>query len=259
MLECPVVNGKRTPILNWQCRQPLASTADISFLSSLPFWLSVSLHVALIGAVLAFFFNPADFSVKAGHDSVSLYLVAAPAAPAPPSTVPPPSPPKPEKKPDPIPDGTVPVLATVPIPVTPPLPVEQPPTETMVLQPAPPSPEPPKPRPVAKSGDHAPHPGKDSVTAIAEGGGRPGYLDNPLPNYPEASRRAKQEGTVLVRVLINEDGHPSNIAVEESSGFGALDRAAVEALHQWRFRPATVGSTKVKSLVVIPVRFRLND
>jgi len=252
------MNGKHIPILSWQHRQPLASTADLSFLSSLPFWLSVSIHVALLGAALAFFYNPADFSVKTGHDNVSLYLVATPSAPTQPSSPPPPSLPKPAKEPDPVPDGTVPVLATVPIPLTSPA-VEPPPTETMLLQPAPPSPEPPKPHPVAKSGDHAPHPGKDTVTAIAEEGGKPGYLDNPKPVYPEASRRAKQEGTVLVRVLINEDGHPGNISILESSGFGALDRAAVDALQEWRFRPATVGSTKVKSLVVVPVRFRLNN
>ena len=88
---------------------------------------------------------------------------------------------------------------------------------------------------------------------------KPDYLSNAPPVYPESARRAKQEGVVVLSVIINTEGRPDDISIQTSSGFAPLDQSAVTAVHKWRFRPAELGSIKVKSRVVIPVRFRLGD
>lgn len=88
---------------------------------------------------------------------------------------------------------------------------------------------------------------------------KPDYLSNPPPVYPEVSRQQKQEGVVLLQVIIGTEGRPDSVSVRTSSGFAPLDQSAIQAVRQWRFRPASLGSMNVRSRVLIPVRFRLDD
>lgn len=98
------------------------------------------------------------------------------------------------------------------------------------------------------------------------GGGSPAlvfvqanYVHNPKPEYPERARREGWEGTVLLRVLVDQEGKSRRIEVSHSSGFETLDRAAIEAVKLWRFHPARYGERKVESWVKIPIIFRLAD
>ena len=77
------------------------------------------------------------------------------------------------------------------------------------------------------------------------------------PKYPERARRKGWEGTTLLRVLIDRRGKSKAIQVSQSSGFAALDRAAVKAVKQWRFYPAHNGNGPVESWVRVPIIFRL--
>ena len=45
----------------------------------------------------------------------------------------------------------------------------------------------------------------------------------------------------------------------QSSGYPALDRAAVQAVEGWRFQPARRDGRDTGSLLYVPVVFRLND
>jgi protein TonB len=83
------------------------------------------------------------------------------------------------------------------------------------------------------------------------------YLSNPAPRYPQAARRAGQQGTVTLRVLVLRNGLPSRVEVEKSSGSRLLDTAAHDAVWGWRFVPARNGSHPVESWVLVPVVFRL--
>jgi len=83
------------------------------------------------------------------------------------------------------------------------------------------------------------------------------YLHNPKPVYPLAARLRSEEGTVLVRVLVNEDGTPEQVQLKQSSGSSLLDNAAMDAIRQWKFIPARRGDKRVAEWVVVPVRFRL--
>ena len=60
------------------------------------------------------------------------------------------------------------------------------------------------------------------------------------PEYPSASRRMEEEGTVALRFLVGVDGKIVQSEVEKSSGFKRLDEAARAALSKCQFKPATV-------------------
>lgn len=83
------------------------------------------------------------------------------------------------------------------------------------------------------------------------------YLSNPSPRYPQASRRAGEQGTVTLRVLVARDGTPMQVGVEKSSGSRHLDGAALEAVRGWRFVPARRGAEPIESWLLVPVVFRL--
>lgn len=86
-----------------------------------------------------------------------------------------------------------------------------------------------------------------------------GYAHNPKPLYPERARREGWEGTVLLRVLVDQEGKSKWIEMSRSSGFGSLDAAAVETVKRWRFYPARYGERRIESWVKIPIIFRLSD
>ena len=79
------------------------------------------------------------------------------------------------------------------------------------------------------------------------------------PTYPPASRRAGEQGTVRLKVLVDTSGRASNVAVTQTSGFPRLDQAAVEAVRKWRFVAATDGTTKIQAYTQVAVTFKLTD
>ncbi|GLW60858.1 hypothetical protein Hthe01_12070 [Hydrogenophilus thermoluteolus] len=83
------------------------------------------------------------------------------------------------------------------------------------------------------------------------------YLNNPPPDYPTASRRLGEEGTVIIRALIEEDGHASIVQVEKSSGYLRLDRAAEEGVKKWKFKPGKKNGIPVAMWHLIPIKFEL--
>ena len=89
-------------------------------------------------------------------------------------------------------------------------------------------------------------------------GAIPDYLRNPPPAYPEPSRLAHEEGVVMLVVDVGHSGNPTGVRLQQSSGFTALDQAAIRAVRDWKFRPATTAGMVVASSVSIPVRFELH-
>lgn len=100
--------------------------------------------------------------------------------------------------------------------------------------------------------------GRGSGTAIMVYS-RASYAHNPKPEYPERARREGWEGTVLLRVLVDQQGKPKRIEVSRGSGFDTLDRAAMETVKNWRFHPARYGEEQMESWVKVPIIFRLAD
>lgn len=79
------------------------------------------------------------------------------------------------------------------------------------------------------------------------------------PVYPASSRRAGEEGTVRLRVLVDERGRPGDVKVMTSSGFSRLDQAAIDAVKRWRFQAATNGSQPIKTWTQVAITFKLTE
>lgn len=221
-------------------------------LKTLPWIASVLVHVGVLLAGLLSA-KQVEYGIEAGKNSVEVNLVAASASPTPASSQPPPPEPPPVNDPDP---------DTATLPPPPPAPVPPPP------EPEPPTPivAPPTPKvvkaTVEKGDSSSPNPGKDAVSAHSDAGAimtvKPDYLSNPPPVYPEGCRRRKEEGLVVLAVVVGTDGRAESVSLGSSSGFPELDASARLAVNGWRFRAATMAGIKVKSRAVVPVRFRLD-
>ena len=79
------------------------------------------------------------------------------------------------------------------------------------------------------------------------------------PTYPPASRRAGEQGTVRLKVLVDTNGRPSNVEVTQSSGSPRLDQAAIDAVRKWRFEAATDGEKKIQAYTQVAVTFKLTE
>lgn len=84
------------------------------------------------------------------------------------------------------------------------------------------------------------------------------YLREPAPRYPPQSRKLREQGMVVLRVLIDERGTACNIEIERSSGHARLDLAARQAVSRAAFRPYLEGGLPRRALVLIPIEFSLS-
>ncbi|WP_141233490.1 energy transducer TonB, partial [Lysobacter antibioticus] len=82
---------------------------------------------------------------------------------------------------------------------------------------------------------------------------------NRAPQYPAQALRRGEAGTVRIRVEVTESGDVGSLEVAEGSGSRLLDRAALAAVRQWRFRPATRGGRPVADTVIVPITFNANQ
>ena len=73
-------------------------------------------------------------------------------------------------------------------------------------------------------------------------------LKNPPPRYPIEARRAGWEGSVRLCFQVDVSGQVSALEIDESSGHPLLDQAALSALKQWSFQPATHAGFPVTSI-----------
>jgi protein TonB len=83
------------------------------------------------------------------------------------------------------------------------------------------------------------------------------YIVSPRPAYPLYSRRAKETGVVMLRVLIDDGGLPAQIVIEKSSGFPRLDEAALVAMRGARFKPYMENGRALAVWAPAPVIFEL--
>jgi protein TonB len=68
----------------------------------------------------------------------------------------------------------------------------------------------------------------------------------------------REQGRVLVRVLVGVDGLAERIELKESSGSIRLDQAALETIRTWTFVPARRGDETVSAWVIVPITFTLD-
>ena len=77
------------------------------------------------------------------------------------------------------------------------------------------------------------------------------------PDYPSLSRRMNEQGKVMLRVVLGEDGRVDNVEVKTSSGYQRLDAAALNTVKTWRCKPAVRNGVAVRAIAVQPLNFIL--
>ena len=185
----------------------------------------------------------------------------------PPPPPPPPKPPEPVKPPEP--PKTPPLPKPVPPVLTPPT-TSQPPTPATPEPPAvlaaptaaptapagpaaPPAPPPPPAPPAPAPAPPAPPP----PAKVELPSSKADYLHNPPPDYPRMSKRLGEQGKVVVKVLIGEDGRAQKVELLTTSGFERLDKSAMEAAMRWRYVPGKRGGVAEAMWYQVPIQFTL--
>ncbi|MCA7013646.1 energy transducer TonB [Dickeya dadantii] len=80
----------------------------------------------------------------------------------------------------------------------------------------------------------------------------------PEPEYPRRAERLQQEGDVLVRLVISAEGQLLRHDIARSSGYEALDQAALAAVAQARCTPYRENGQAITVMTLQPVNFRLD-
>lgn len=131
------------------------------------------------------------------------------------------------------------------------------PDRTWSLQPLRPAPPPEAPAPVEQPvAEPTPVPPADVAPPAADVPAAP-RADNPPPNYPEADRVRGHEGSVGVRVLVDEFGTVQDLELVEPCAHPGLNREALRAVRHWRFAPAQRGGSPAAGVAEVVVEFRL--
>jgi len=94
-----------------------------------------------------------------------------------------------------------------------------------------------------------------SDTAFGSGNG-PRFLSQAAPKYPKLARELGKEGTVLLRLTINERGQLTDVEVLKRAGSG-FDEEAVRAVKESRFSPARKDGKPIICRACLPIRFVL--
>lgn len=137
----------------------------------------------------------------------------------------------PAAKPTPLPQSAEPPIAAAPLP--------DPPAPAPHSTPAPPA---------ATASTAAPPP--KTVSGVE-------YVQAPQPEYPAIARRMGEEGKVILRILVNEQGQPARIEVRQSSGYARLDDAARRAALRALFKPHLEDGRAVAVYALIPINFSM--
>lgn len=87
----------------------------------------------------------------------------------------------------------------------------------------------------------------------------PAAVDFRQPVYPPELRQRGVTGLVKLRVRVGADGRVKRASVYRTSGYAAFDRAALEAINDWRFQPARRAGVAVEMEIAVPIRFVIEE
>lgn len=219
----------------------------------------VLLHLLVFWAIQAGLTRDITRQLPQVVQAVLLQETPPPPPPPPPKVDPPPAPLPPPPKPQPPP----PVAPAPPPPVAPPSaapPAQVPTVEVAVVPSVVPT------QAITAVTKSAPQP----APAVAAAPAAPARAAPPTrtpasvsaaqcdkPDYPSASRRMEEEGTVSLRFLVGVDGKVIQSEIEKSSGFKRLDEAARAGLSKCRFQPATVDGRPEQAWASMKYTWRL--
>jgi protein TonB len=108
------------------------------------------------------------------------------------------------------------------------------------VAPPPPPPPPPPPRIVRTGGEIK----------------TPALLRRVEPVYPPLAVAANIEATVILDAIVDEEGQVKDVTVLRSGG--VLDKAAMEAVRQWRYEPLLLNGRPAPFQLTVVLSFRLH-
>jgi len=167
-----------------------------------------------------------------------------------PAEPPKPEPPPPAPQPKKLAPAPVPLIAAAPTPTPAPPTFVAPPPEPAPPQPVNVTPAPPAPPAPAPAPPMAPVLKQVPPSAVR-------YLKEPTLNFPLLSKRAKEQGTVVLRITVDVNGRLKEAWVQKSSGFERLDQAALKDIHSARFAPQMEDGKPVEWQTLAPLAYDL--
>ncbi|MAM75881.1 MAG: ferric siderophore ABC transporter substrate-binding protein [Tistrella sp.] len=216
--------------------------------------------------VLAFVGTSVIYALVAAGLFLSFEVSTPPPKPSAPLVVtllplasPPETPPKPKQAPKPVekhekrptPPKVEPIEHTIV-----PLPTMATPPPSPAVKPA--DPAPPQPETAAPKTAPAPPAPQVSSNAPDTWEGRVLARLEKFRRYPGAARSARQQGVVYIRFRMNRDGHVLSSSLVRSSGFPALDQAALETLRRADPLPKIPADRPDEIELSVPVEFYIN-
>ncbi len=166
--------------------------------------------------------------------------------------------PQPQPRPEPVKPKTVPVVKKQITRPTPRPIVEKTPLPQAITEELPPPQESNEPPAVAAPATPEPAAASATVPATPKMISGVSYINAPRPVYPPLDARMGNEGTVTLRVLINEKGRAEQVEIQKSSGSMRLDDAAREAVLRALFKPYLEDGRPTPAYAIVPINFTLN-
>lgn len=84
------------------------------------------------------------------------------------------------------------------------------------------------------------------------------FRNTSAPVYLDEAKEAREQGIVVLRVLIDELGFPTGIQVVKSTAGQLLTQETIRAVSEWQFKPAEREGMRVKGVLLVPVAFFLD-
>jgi periplasmic protein TonB len=95
------------------------------------------------------------------------------------------------------------------------------------------------------------------LMSVGGGVSAPQVMHSVDPEFTEEARRANYQGTVSIELIVDSQGAPQDIRIVRHLSMG-LDQKAIEAVRQYRFKPAMYQGRPVSVQMVINVDFHLH-
>jgi TonB family protein len=95
------------------------------------------------------------------------------------------------------------------------------------------------------------------LMSVGGGVSAPQVVHSAEPEFTEEARRADYQGTAAIQLIVDAQGDPQDVRVVRHLGMG-LDQKAVDAVRQYRFRPAMYQGHPVSVQMIIEVDFHLH-
>jgi protein TonB len=83
------------------------------------------------------------------------------------------------------------------------------------------------------------------------------YVKEPTLNFPLLAKRAREQGTVVLRITVDVNGRLKEAWVHKSSGFERIDQAALKDIHSARFVPQMEDGKPVEWQTLAPLAYDL--